>query len=120
MSHSSHSVSLSSGSSSPVTDKPLHVLDQEVSMVLGTSPRPYSTSWLFTGPLIEKYGVELEFIPTSVALPRYSETDGSLVFEGATYPATWEARALQGSELAGTPLEAVCLLLLQLHKAGKL
>ena len=93
-------------------------LDQEVSMVLGTSPRPYSTSWLFTGPLIEKYRISTgKYNPWFLGGKYYA-------VQRAEFASEEEALANMGPETheatGNSTLEAICSLLLQLHKAGKL
>ena len=66
----------------------------------GHVPR-YDTDWSATGPLIEKYGVA-------------SWIDPQGIWHAISLPSSGEHRD------GDTPLEAVCSLLLALHKAGKL
>lgn len=122
-------------------DKPLHVrvaaaLGEEAKLVThydgraewvnvhsGRPVTPYDTDWSATGPLIERYGIELLYVPANKTPPRYSESDGSLVFEGSDLPAMWVAewnQERESSEMAPTPLAAVCHLVIALKQAGKL
>jgi len=78
----------------------------------GTDPIPgdiphYDTDWSATGPLIEKYSI-------SVAPQSRSHLD---------VPPSWQTDHKGESvyfQISPSPLEAVCNLLLALHKAGKL
>lgn len=61
-------------------------------------PPLYDTNWSATGPLIERYGIELEH-----------------------FASTWCALGPEARRAGGrTPLLAVCNLILALKKAGKL
>lgn len=112
-------------------DKPLHVqvaeaLGRKVELIEGdwyvgkVSPTRsalvprYDTSWCATGPLIAKYGIEL-----------FTLWPGDRGQDGFRWGAQTGAdnRSPEHHERMAegpTPLLAVCILLLQLHKAGKL
>jgi hypothetical protein len=73
----------------------------------------YDTDWEATGPLIEKYHVNV------VHVDRVVEIDGTT--EGAWWSAMWDERPPLFLEASGTtPLIAICQLILQLKEAGKL
>lgn len=66
----------------------------------------YDLDWSATGPLVEKYALDLWYVAKSVIHPH------------ATWRATCEHA--EGSEEDSTPLLAICNLILALHAAGKL
>lgn len=69
----------------------------------------YDLDWAVTGPLIEKYGILVgKFPPYTFDGKWYACLPGS------------ESPYVQAEAHAPTPLVAVCNLILQLHKTGKL
>lgn len=70
----------------------------------------YDTDWAATGPLIEKYGIELE----------WEKRNNERMWSAAYGWQVGRLRPVLLDGYASTPLLAVCHLLLQLHKAGKL
>jgi len=102
----------------PVPEKPLHVhgaealgwTDLDKDGYYRTDAPHYDIDWNATGPLIEKYGITLGPAPRSEedAPPWWRATPRSALCAGYT------------TQLGPTPLEAVCRLILELHKAGKL
>ena len=76
----------------------------------------YDLSWCATGPLIEKYAIVLDHL-----------WPGDLGLDGFNWRAQVSADVRSSEHdayhrygVGPTPLIAVCLLLLELHKAGKL
>jgi len=74
----------------------------------------YDTDWSATGPLIERYGIEL-----SVAFPGDFGQDG-FAWSAQTGADSRSPSPITVPHVGQTPLLAVCYLLLALHKAGKL
>ena len=65
----------------------------------------YDTDWFATGPLIERYGIGLSVLPVN---PR------------AWWPGFDSVNQSSHDSFGQTPLTAVCNLILELHKSGKL
>lgn len=78
-------------------------------------PPRYDTSWLDTGPLIEKYGISISGVYYD-ALADLVDVDHRGWLAGKLFPNETFIRQRAGY----TPCEAICNLILALAEAGKL